>query len=141
MLAESTSVIAPNTDMPFADMPLAGATLDPDLEALLELCESAAERLFLYAAYDHIEGLVPQHPAFRYWLDFAVPDKWIAIEIDGHDYHKTQYQIKRDAKRERELLIAGWKVVRFTAAEVFWNVTGCVAEVAFLIDKMNRHNL
>ena len=117
------------------------SAIDQDLEALLESCESPAEREFLYYAYDHIEGLVPQYPAFRYRLDFAIPDKWIAIEIDGHDYHKTPYQRKRDAKRERELTIAGWKIMRFTASEVSWNVTSCIAEVAFLVNKMNRQNL
>lgn len=96
------------------------------------MCESPAERDFLCAAYGHIEGLIPQHSVPGYRLDFAVPDKQIAIEIDGHEYHKTKEQRTHDAKRERELSIAGWRVVR-SASEIFQNAPSCVADVLRLI--------
>jgi very-short-patch-repair endonuclease len=97
------------------------------------MCESPAEKDFLCAAYDHIEGLVPQYLVPGYRLDFAVPDKQIAIEIDGHEYHKTKEQRTHDAKRERELSIDGWRVVRFTASEIWQNATSCVDDVLRLI--------
>lgn len=108
-----------------------------DLWILAKKCESPAEIVFLTAAYERIEGLIPQYVVPRYRLDFAVPDKLIAIEIDGHDYHKTKNQRTYDAKRDRELSIGGWKVVRFTASEIFQNAPGCVDDILRLIAEID----
>lgn len=105
---------------------------------MLNLCESEVERLFLLAAYEHIEGLVPQYTVLRYRIDFAIPDKMIAIEIDGHEYHKTKEQRTHDTQREREIkltLPANWTVIRFTGTEIFQNTTRCVDEVLQFIQK------
>lgn len=106
-----------------------------DLWTLLKMCESPAEKDFLCAAYEYIDGLIPQYVVPGYRLDFAIPDKRIAIEIDGHDYHKTKEQRTHDAKRERELELTDWKVIRFTASEIYQNAPGCVNDVLHLMQK------
>ena len=109
-----------------------------ELLRMLNLCESEVEKLFLLAAYEHIEGLVPQYTVLRYRIDFAIPDKMIAIEIDGHEFHKTKEQRTNDAQREREIkleLPANWTVIRFTGSEIFQNTTRCVDEVLQFIQK------
>jgi tetratricopeptide (TPR) repeat protein len=113
-----------------------------DLLRMLNLCESEVEKLFLLSAYEHIEGLVPQYTVLRYRIDFAIPDKRIAIEIDGHEYHKTKEQRTHDTQREREIkltLPADWTVIRFTGTEIFQNTTRCVDEVLQFIQK-NLHD-
>jgi len=47
-------------------------------------------------------------------VDFAWPDRQLAIEIDGHQWHSTRTQRAKDAKRENAIKVAGWQVLRFT---------------------------
>lgn len=48
-------------------------------------------------------------------IDFAFPDKMVAVEVDGF-YH--QFRKKQDRFRDYILKRAGWKTIRFTADEV-----------------------
>jgi|GEM_PF-5282152 len=114
-----------------------------ELLRMLNLCESEVEKLFLLAAYERIEGLVPQYTVLRHRIDFAVPDKMIAIEIDGHEFHKTKEQRTNDAQREREIkldLPVNWTVIRFTGSEIFQNAAFCVDEVLRFVNKNPLHN-
>jgi tetratricopeptide (TPR) repeat protein len=115
-----------------------------DLLRLLNLCESEVEKLFLLAAYEHIDVLIPQYTVLRYRIDFAIPDKMIAIEIDGHEFHKTKEQRTHDSQREREIklaLPANWTVIRFTGTEIFQNATLCVDEVLQFIRKTSPSSI
>jgi hypothetical protein len=64
---------------------------DPhDLLKTLKMCHPEIDRLFLLAAYWRIDGLIPQYPVLNYHIDFAIPGKMIAIELDGHENHKSR---------------------------------------------------
>ena len=71
---------------------------DPDLS---HLCESPIETMFYNAAAkcnnhkDPAFTPVPQHQLEdgKIRLDFALVDQCIAIELDGHEYHKTKEQM------------------------------------------------
>lgn len=95
--------------------------------------ESPMEQLFWEAARPLIPSLVPQYQVDPYRLDFAIVARRIAIEIDGHDYHKTKEQRTHDASRDRYLQRQGWAVVRFTGSEVYQDVGKCVKEVLALL--------
>jgi very-short-patch-repair endonuclease len=73
----------------------------------------------------------------RYRLDFAVVQPegraWIGIEVDGHEFHHDRAQVEYDRQRERALTASGWRVLRFTASEVFGDAPACVAEVVELL--------
>jgi tetratricopeptide (TPR) repeat protein len=92
-----------------------------------KLCQSEVERLFLVAAdrLGQSGELEPQYPALGYHIDFAIVDKKIAIEIDGHDYHKTIEQRTHDAKRDRALDLDGSRIIRFTGSEVHRDAIAC----------------
>jgi len=64
------------------------------------------------AAWSDIRGLPftvwPQFPVGKYFVDFAIVHKKIAIECDGADYHDAE----KDAVRDEELRKIGWAVVR-----------------------------
>jgi very-short-patch-repair endonuclease len=94
--------------------------------------ESPLERMFYELAFLDLH-IYPQHPVGRYRLDFAIPDKRIAIELDGHDYHKTKYQRTHDAKRDRWLYGQGWHVLRFTGTEIHQNLDRCIDEICALV--------
>jgi very-short-patch-repair endonuclease len=59
-----------------------------------------------------------QHPVGPYALDLAYPELGLAIEYDGRE-HLTPERALRDLDRQAYLTAAGWKVLRFRAAEVY----------------------
>lgn len=68
-------------------------------------------------AWDTIRGralpFYPQYPLDGIILDFADPDKKIAIECDGKDWHDKD----KDRARDEKLFSKGWVVYRVTGRE------------------------
>lgn len=60
-------------------------------------------------------------------LDMAYPDRKIAIEFDGWDYHGRRHRFDADAARYDELVLAGWTVLRVTSRHGRARVVGWVA--------------
>lgn len=101
-----------------------------------EACESPVEKQLHVALTALGIPFVNQHPVNRYRLDFAIVDKLIAIEVDGHDFHeRTKEQAQRDKKRDRDLQALGWRVMRFTGSEVFRDAAACAREVQALAQR------
>lgn len=74
----------------------------------------------------------------RYRLDFAIMNAaegvFLAVEVDGHEWHDTTpQQAQNDRQRDRRLTASGWTVVRFTGREVYRDAAACVTEVATLL--------
>lgn len=58
----------------------------------------------------------------------------IVVECDGHDFHeRTKEQARRDKSRDRKLLAAGYRVMRFTGSELYRDADGCAREVDAII--------
>jgi very-short-patch-repair endonuclease len=72
---------------------------------------------------------VSQYAINGYRLDLAWPDQKVAVEVDGHDYHKTKEQRSYDAKRDRELMKMGWTTLRFTGSDVYQDADAVAIEV------------
>lgn len=52
-------------------------------------------------------------------LDFAYPDQRVAIELDGYGVHLRSREIfEHDRRRQNELEILGWRVLRFAATQL-----------------------
>lgn len=109
-------------------------------EALARHCESPIEKAFWSVAYfplSKIGKITPQLVVGKYRIDFAltdIPDAHlvkVAIELDGHEYHKTKEQRQNDY--ERYLQRQGWKIIRFTGSEVFTDTQRCVYETIELV--------
>jgi len=60
--------------------------------------------------------LYPQFPVNEYFLDFADPEKKIALEADGKEFHQDK---KADQKRQQEIEALGWIVYRITGDKIF----------------------
>ena len=77
----------------------------------------------------------PQVLCGGYIIDFVVDYRFqidtikVAIEIDGHESHKTKAQRLNDYARERFLMAKRMLVIRFAASEVFVDAAACVDEV------------
>lgn len=90
-------------------------------EARRALLESPLEEAFYDAWLEslppQLDGLVPQYEVevsgSNYRLDFAIPERKIAYEMDGKTYHGTLDAMERDHRRDLKLKLAGWQVHRF----------------------------
>jgi hypothetical protein len=72
-------------------------------------------------------------PDFAFATSVA-PSARIAVELDGHDFHeRTRTQARRDKRKDRDMLAAGWPVIRFTGSEVYENAEACVSEAFGLL--------
>lgn len=87
--------------------------------------------------FEHLHfGITPQFKVGKYKADFLL---WFAlkrfhagviVECDGHAFHeRTKEQAAHDKKRDRDLLTAGYPVLRFTGSEIFKDVLGCADQV------------
>ena len=54
-------------------------------------------------------------------VDAAYPDRRIAIEIDGYEFHSSPDAFQRDRARQNDLVRLGWRVLRFTAPDILRN--------------------
>lgn len=100
-----------------------------NMDELLNKCESPIEEKFFLKARKFIKNLEPNEWIGKYRVDFMIRDKKIAIELDGHDYHKTKEQRTNDAERSRYLQKNGWRVVRFTGSEIHRDINKCISDV------------
>jgi len=78
----------------------------------------------------------------------AVPDNLFSpelvkliVEVDGHEFHeKTKWQASRDRERDRNLLLEGYYVTRFTGSDVFNDPEGCSEKIDDILNKF-AHNI
>ncbi|AQA02454.1 hypothetical protein BVC93_08400 [Mycobacterium sp. MS1601] len=90
------------------------------LQAAGDNTRSKAERLFVrLLTQHHIAGWVANHPAGGYVIDFAFITSKVAVEIDGLAHHSDAVTFGKDRKRQNELILMGWRVLRFT----WWDLT------------------
>lgn len=94
--------------------------------------DSPIEKAFA-TAYRKLTSAYPQSQVQigQYRVDFLLPNN-VIVECDGHDYHASREQRTRDAKRDRDLMALGYKVVRFTGSEIHANADACARQAAAL---------
>jgi hypothetical protein len=73
----------------------------------------------------------------RWWWGGGEQAKWgkIIVEVDGHDYHeRTKEQAARDRQRDRDLMLDGYKVIRFTGSEIYNNHSKCAEDLLLILE-------
>lgn len=67
---------------------------------------------------------------FLLWFGVGKHLAGIVVECDGHQWHeRTKEQAAKDKSRDRDLLAAGFPVVRFTGSEIFKGANDCVQQL------------
>jgi len=99
---------------------------------------SPLEKAFWEEAHTALPSLTPQFPVGKYYADFAIREKKIAVEIDGQDFHSSKEQRTRDASRDRFFIEQGWTVLRFTGTEIFKDVKRCVQQVVSIAERRQK---
>jgi very-short-patch-repair endonuclease len=75
---------------------------------------------------------VIQHfPIGKYFLDFAIIELNINIEVDGEQHFRTDAAIEHDRIRNEFMISSGWKVYRIRWAKM---CRDSIEEIARLID-------
>lgn len=79
--------------------------------------EQAFWRAHIRARRPSLDGLITQHEVRAngktYRLDFALPEKQIAFEMDGYTYHSSREAWAKDRRRDLDLATIGWRIHRF----------------------------
>ena len=96
----------------------------------LSKCESEPELILLKALIqrarlkpvkDKLIGsisVIPQVNLLRYRVDFLVNDK-LVVEVDGKQYHNNSTSFESDRIRDQDLLLAGYRTIRFPASQIY----------------------
>lgn len=81
--------------------------------------------------------LYPQYPIKGYFVDFGNPYLKIAVECDGKEYHLDK---DKDAKRDNNLMAAGWKVFRIPGSDCVRPVSDDYYNISY-IDESERYGV
>jgi primosomal protein N' (replication factor Y) len=77
-----------------------------------------------------------QYPISPYIIDLACVDAKLIIEVDGGQHAESA----SDAKRDKTLTAAGWRVLRFWNHDVLQNVDGILVVIRAALDApLPRH--
>jgi len=71
-------------------------------------------------------GFRRQVPIGRYIVDFCAPSARLVVEVDG-GYHAAR--ARADARRDRQLEQAGYRVLRLPAEQVYGDMPAAMAAV------------
>lgn len=95
----------------------------------------------LIAVADHMPRIQveAQAPVLSYRADFLLTVRFkgevvgrVVVECDGHDFHeRTKEQAANDRSRDRAMVLAGFKVMRFTGSELHRDLMKCVVDAHF----------
>ncbi|NLT05946.1 MAG: DUF559 domain-containing protein [Solirubrobacterales bacterium] len=67
-------------------------------------------------------------------VDFAWPERSVAVELDGHATHSTRAKFERDRRRDRLLQAHGWRTVRLTWRQLATERATVLADLRRLLE-------
>ena len=87
---------------------------------------SSLETMFLFQATAYKIPLQPEykfHPTRRWRFDFCIPEKMLAIEVEGGAWmaksrHTSGLGFAADCIKYSEAAILGWRIIRVTGEQV-----------------------
>jgi very-short-patch-repair endonuclease len=107
---------------------------------LVDAADSRVEERLARVLADHGVSLPEHHHVVRLdrgivaELDYAYPDKRVALEVDGYGVHlRSRETFEYDRDRQNELEIAGWRVLRFTSRALAGEPERVASQVARML--------
>ena len=91
-----------------------GDICPPDASVL----EGQVARLFGRRDLPVPRAQVHAGPAGRFRIDYAYPDRLLAIEFNGYTWHHSPEQMARDLARQRALTLEGWLILVYSWKDV-----------------------
>ena len=73
-----------------------------------------------------------------YMLDFAVfcRNGRLDVECDGELYHLGRAAAQRDRARDNDLVVGGWRVLRFSGSEIARNLEECIRTIRRVVRRL-----
>lgn len=66
-------------------------------------------------------------------LDDAFPEAMVFVELDGWATHRSKLAFRRDRVRQNQVVLLGWRPLRFTWADVVGEPDRVAHEVATML--------
>ncbi len=113
--------------------PLIGKT--QHARALRENATSAEALLWARLRNRQLGGhkFARQVPVGPYFADFCCREHKLIVEVDGAT-HSTDAELAADARRTAHLAAQGYRIIRFTNAEMFENAVGVLETILTLLE-------
>jgi predicted transcriptional regulator of viral defense system len=83
-------------------------------ERLLAICRAAG------LPRPDVNAWIPYPGGGGAEADFLWREQQLVVEVDGRDVHTTRRAFEDDRRRDQRLVLAGWRVVRFTWRQVLF---------------------
>jgi very-short-patch-repair endonuclease len=65
-----------------------------------------------------------------YEVDILWPEQKLVVEVDGHAFHSSRPKRERDSRRDQELILRAYRVMRVTWRQITREPEALVARVA-----------
>jgi very-short-patch-repair endonuclease len=115
-------------------VPLLRSVLD---RRTFQLTDSELERRFLRVVRRaRLPAPLTQQSVNGFRVDFYWPELRLIAETDGLRYHRTPSQQAKDRRRDQWLVAAGFTVLRFTHAQVAFELSAVVATLRAVADRV-----
>ena len=72
------------------------------------------------------------------YVDLAVEEVLLAIELDGRRHHDSPEAVERDRRRDVALAMLGWQTLRFSGRRLYEDPAGVLAETLAVIETRRR---
>lgn len=72
-------------------------------------------------------------------VDFAWPSARLVVETDGFAFHADRTSYRNDRRRTNDLVLAGWRVLRFSWEDVVHHPDEVVAAVRTALERADSH--
>lgn len=104
---------------------------DTSMRPAKQLSQSPGEEKLYRALCEAGLNPVQQYPLAGRYLDMALVDTKIDVEVDGEGYHLNKYGERKqdDIYRDIQVMANGWTVIRFWYREVRDDLDNCVKRV------------
>lgn len=71
----------------------------------------------------------------KFRIDIAFVERKIAVEVDGWAFHgKHRSAHAKDRERQNLLVLEGWRVLRFTAGQIYGDLPSVLAMIQGVLD-------
>jgi very-short-patch-repair endonuclease len=102
--------------------------------------ESLLRLLIILAGLPPPQLQIPvHHPRGTYYADMGYREIRLLIEADGFDHHSERRKVGEDLVRQNAMVAAGWRVLRFTWAQVLYQPEMVIAAIRAALSEQPDH--
>ncbi|MDJ0359049.1 DUF559 domain-containing protein [Rhodococcus sp. H29-C3] len=82
--------------------------------------------------------IATNHWVGNYVCDFVDELAQVVVELDGREFHSAPEVFSKDRRRQNDLVLGGWLVLRFSAFDVMANPEKTARQIAGVVRRRRR---